>query len=54
MLEELRNYICLKLQKETHALWIGIKRLFGLKMDGVLACYLLDITVIVLNRRNSI
>ena len=48
------NYVHLKLQKESHALWIGIKHSLGLKIDGKLACHLLDITVTVSNRRNSI
>ena len=47
------NYVCLKLQKEMHASWIGMKHSFGLKIDGVLACRLLNTTMTGLNRRNS-
>ena len=48
------NYVRLKLQKEMDALWIGMKHALGLKIDGTLTCYLLDITVTVPNRRNSV
>ena len=41
------NYVCLKLQKETDALWTGMKHALGLKIDGTLTCYLLDITMTV-------
>ena len=47
------NYISFKLQKETHALWIGIKRSLGSKIDGVLACHLLNTTETGSNMRKS-
>ena len=47
------NHIRFKLRKETHALWIGMKRSLGSKIDGVLACHLLNTTMTGLNRRNS-
>ena len=33
--------------------WIGMKCSLGLKVDGVLACYLLNTTVTGSNMRNS-
>ena len=47
------NYVCFKLWKETHALWIGMKHSLDLKIDGTLACHLLNTNVTGLNR-NSI
>ena len=48
------NYVCFKLRKGTHTLWIGMKRSLDLKIDGALACRLLTTTITGLNRRNSI
>ena len=47
------NYVCFKLWKETHTLWIEMKCSLGLKIDGTLACCLLNTTVTGSNRRNS-
>ena len=46
------NYVCFKLWKESHTLWIKMKRSLGLKSEGTLACHLLNTTVTVLNKRN--
>lgn len=46
------SYTRIKLQKETHILWIEIKRSLGLKSDDALPCRLLNTTVTVSNRRN--
>ena len=48
------NYVRFKLCKETHASWIGIKCFHGMKIDGALACHLLDTTVTGLNRKSSL
>ena len=47
------NYVLFKLQKEMHTSWEEIKYSLGLKNDNILACHLLNTTMIVLNRRNS-
>ena len=44
------NYIHFKLWKVTYASWIGMKHSLSLKIDGALACCLLNTTVIVSNR----
>ena len=44
------NYISFKLQKETYASWIGMKHSLSLKIDGALACCLINTTVTVSNR----
>ena len=44
------NYIHFKLWKETYTLWIGMKHSLSLKIDGALACCLLNTTVTVSNR----
>ena len=48
------NYVCYKLRRETRALWIRIKHSHGSKIDGILACRLLNSTVTSLNRMNSL
>ena len=48
------NYVYFKLWKETHASWIGMKHSLDFKIDGTLACHLLNTTVTGLNRMNSI
>ena len=47
------GYICIKLWKETHTSWIEMKHSLGLKSDDALACHLLNTTVTVSNRKNS-
>ena len=44
------NYVCFKLRKEMHTLWIEMKRSLGLKNIGTLACRRLNTSVNVLNR----
>ena len=46
------SYARIRLRKETHTLWIEMKRSLGLKSDDALACHLLNTTTTVSNRRN--
>lgn len=47
------GYICSKLWKEMHTSWIEMKHSLGLKSDDALACHLLNTTVTVSTRKNS-
>ena len=39
-----QSYVRIKLQQDTHALWVELKASFKLKSDDALACYLLTST----------
>ena len=41
------NHVRFKLQKEMHTSWVEIKYSLGLKNDDMLACHLLNTTMIV-------
>ena len=47
------NYICFNLRKEMHVSWIGIKCSLGLKINGMLACHLLNTTMTGSDVKNS-
>ena len=47
------NYICFKFWKEAHAMWIGMKCFFGLKINGAVIFHLLNSTITGSNRKNS-